>query len=179
MEQRIATRANDHSMQFKTDIKGWLEQYNIRAIRNNEEDVTAAFLQFVYDYKEVSFSADDFQKRKRTANAIPLHERCIAKRANSEQCSRRKKEGSCFCGTHAKGTPHGVSEGNAEELPAKSVEIWTEDIQGIHYYLDDQGNVYSPQDIVGEVKTPRVVGKWNRAEGGKIYIEEIHHDEPH
>ena len=39
---------------------------------------------------------------------VPSSERCMAKRANGEQCTRRKKQDSCYCGTHTKGTPHGT-----------------------------------------------------------------------
>ena len=36
---------------------------------------------------------DDLQKRKRIKNIVPSNDRCIALRANLEQCTRRKKEG--------------------------------------------------------------------------------------
>ena len=49
----------------------------------------------------------DFVKRKRVKNTIPTENRCSAKRACGQQCTRRKKGESCFCGTHIKGIPHG------------------------------------------------------------------------
>ena len=39
---------------------------------------------------------------------VPSSEKCNAKRANGTQCTRRKKQDSCYCGTHIKGTPHGT-----------------------------------------------------------------------
>ena len=55
---------------------------------------------------------EDFIKRKRIKNIVPNYERCIAKRANGEQCTRRNKNGEQFCGTHIKGTPHGIIDIN-------------------------------------------------------------------
>ena len=65
-------------------------------------------VQFIYDYPQLTFLPQDFQKRKRVKNIVPFFERCCALRANGEQCTRRRKDESIFCGTHIKGTPHGV-----------------------------------------------------------------------
>jgi hypothetical protein len=169
MEQAICTKVHDHCLNFKTDIKNWLETNNVKTFQE-ERDVTSAFIEFITAYKHVELTSDDFQKRKRVCK-INQNERCIAKRANNEQCSRRRKGGTCFCGTHSKGTPHGISVITDETSAAeKKIEIWTEDVLGIIYYLDDNGNIYSPEDIVGDVMPPRVIGSWQRNEQNEIKI---------
>ena len=51
-------------------------------------------LQFIYDYPNMEINKCDLTKRKRVKNVVPLHERyCALRRANEEQCTRRKKEG--------------------------------------------------------------------------------------
>ena len=42
-------------------------------------------VQFIYDYPQLSFLPQDFQKRKRVKNIVPFFERCCALRANGEQ----------------------------------------------------------------------------------------------
>ena len=50
-------------------------------------------------------------KRKRVKNVVHLSDRCCAKRANGEQCTRRRKDTTTeYCGTHLKGTPHGICD---------------------------------------------------------------------
>ena len=110
-----------------------------------------------------STSTEDFQKRKRVKNTVPQFERCMAKRANGEQCTRRKKDGSCFCGTHIKGTPHGVVDDSKEPTQqVKKVEVWVQEIKGINYYIDAEKNVYLPEDIISNSKRPRVIGTWEK-----------------
>ena len=48
-------------------------------------------VQYIYDYPQLTFLPQDFQKRKRVKNIVPFFERCCALRANGEQCTRRKK----------------------------------------------------------------------------------------
>jgi hypothetical protein len=110
----------------------------------------------------------DFKKRKRIKNIVPQFELCVAKRANGEQCTRRKKtdgkyknEPTNLCGTHVKGTPHGtVSNDETIQKPNTKVEVWVKDIKGINYYIDSQHNVYNPEDILANKVNPSVIAKW-------------------
>ena len=75
---------------------------------------------------------------KRIKNIVPQYDRCNAKRANEEQCTRRKKPDFDFCGTHIKGVPHGKVqiEEKMQCLVLNKLEVFVQDIQGIHYYID-------------------------------------------
>ena len=113
----------------------------------NCEDMNK-LLQYIYDYERLYFVKEDFQKRKRVKNFVPIFDRCCAKRANNEQCTRRKKESSEYCGTHLKGTPHGIVDINTDSTnTTQKVEVYAQDIQGIIYYIDKNNNVYQVEDL--------------------------------
>ena len=115
----------------------------------------------LYDYPPLELTSQDLQKRQRAKNIVPHFERCTARRANGEQCTRRKKEDKNFCGTHIKGTPHGTITPNTQEEMLQTIEIWVQEIGGINYYIDANNNVYNPQDIYQNDKSPTIIHKWN------------------
>ena len=170
MEKQITQKIEQYQLAFKNDIKSWLTENNVNLVdRKNSAILNSEFLQFIYDYVSVDITEGDFKKRKRIKNVVPQFELCIAKRANGEQCTRRKKtdgevatdENPNFCGTHVKGTPHGVVSTDFEmpKLNTK-VEVWVKDIKGINYYIDNNHNVYKPEDILTNKMNPSVIAKW-------------------
>ena len=102
MEKRIGKKIDDHVGEFKGAIKNWIEEKD-----EIPHSVKSDFLKFIYDFDQLSLEKEDFMKRKRIKSIVPQYERCNAKRANGEQCTRKRKDGLCFCGTHEKGRPHG------------------------------------------------------------------------
>ena len=88
--------------------------------------------------------------------------------SSNEQCTRRKKEESEYCGTHMKGTPHGIMDNQGEaKTNTQKVEVWAQDIQGIVYYIDKNNNVYQAEDIVGNKTNPKIIAKYLKV--GEIY----------
>lgn len=130
-------------------------------------------MNFIYEIDKLKLTKDDFSKRKRVKNAVPVFDRCHAKRANGEQCTRRKKEGCMCCGTHAKGTPHGMFDGIDEPANVK-IETWVQDIKGIMYHIDVQGNVYDPEDIVANKMNPKIIAKYVKHANGTYTIPTFH-----
>jgi hypothetical protein len=176
MEKRLSKKIETYQVDFKNAIKKWMDDSGSRIISNKSIDKTNDFLMFIYDYDGFSLTKDDFQKRKRIKNIVPHDDRCIAKRANGEQCSRRKNDDSTLCGTHTKGTPHGLyiqeGQGNhnndgvgGEEHKEMKVQVWVEDIKGIHQYIDANHNVYLSEDIISNKKNPKVIAKWKKEDG--------------
>lgn len=163
MEKRITEKTESYGLELKNDIKNWLNVNSCSCINlASGDDVTSEFLKFIYDYRHIEFTKEDFLRRKRSKNVVPDYERCCALRANLDRCSRKKKGNSQFCGTHIKGTPNGSIE-SADIVPKKeSIEVWVEDIHGIQYYIDAENNIYSPDDILNNVKNPRVILKWKK-----------------
>ena len=103
---------------------------------------------------------------------VPSCERCTAKRANGEQCTRRKKDDtSVYCGTHNKGTPHGIVDSTSDQISsAQKVELWVEDIQGIMWYIDKDHNVYQTEDIVSNNMNPKIITKCVKHSDGTYSI---------
>ena len=165
MERRINKKTQAHEVAFKNAMKGWIEDKRI-AMYSTEEDSdsvnkTSEFLQFMYDYTGLVFDKEDFQKRKRVKNLVPYFERCTARRANGEQCTRRKRTDNPFCGTHVKGTPHGmISTEDSDVVSVSKIEVWVQEIKGINYYIDSANNVYKSEDIISNTANPSVIAKW-------------------
>ena len=160
MERRLNKKTEDYTTEFKNKVR---EHVGVLGISHTNEDINA-LLQYIYDYKRLEFGKDDLTRRKRVKNAVPFFERCCANRACGEQCTRRKKDEDAYCGTHMKGTPHGIMSSSTDEVKvsSKQVEVWTQDIRGIIYYLDKNENVYQPEDIISNKHSPRVIAKYVR-----------------
>jgi len=169
MERNIKQKIDTFSHEFKQSIHKWLSEHTIKT-RDNV-DVTQTFLQYVYDFETLSLKEDDFKKRKRVKNQIPNYERCCALRINNERCTRKKKEGILFCGTHVKGTPYGTIKDSHEPYTTTKVEIWLEEINGVHQYIDVSGNVYSTEDINACVNPPRIISNWKKDINGNYTIK--------
>jgi hypothetical protein len=158
MERRINNKLETYISSFKDNV---CKQINENNIENKE--IVNNLLQYIYDYERLSFNKDDFIKRKRIKNAIPVTNRCNALRANNEQCTRRRKDGSEFCGTHTKGTPHGLVESiNNNESNDKKIEVIATEVQGIVYYIDNIKNVYNTEDIMNGVTDPQIIATYEK-----------------
>jgi hypothetical protein len=156
MERRLNKKVESYITSFKDTIRDKITQLGII-----EDDKTNQLLQFIYDYDRLSFNKEDFVKRKRVKNFVPIFDRCCAKRATNEQCTRRKKDGNEYCGTHMKGTPHGIIDNqNEEKVNIQKIEVWAQDIQGIIYYIDNFNNVYQAEDIVVNKMNPKIIAKY-------------------
>jgi hypothetical protein len=168
MERRINSIVEEYVTGFKQQIT-----QKIMADVNNDI-VRENLVNFVYSYDKLTLSANDFAKRKRVKNTVPLCDRCIAKRSNGEQCTRRKKDNESYCGTHIKGAPHGFinKEQHVEESQSTRVDVWIQEIKGIYYYIDKNKNVYSTEDIMGSKKNPAVVAKYMIVDGDYILVPE-------
>lgn len=160
MERRVNKKVVDYICGFKDSIVNDI-QYIMNNDNINLKDKQQHLINKIYNYPSMSIEKEDFAKRKRVKNSVPVFERCCAKRANGEQCTRRKKDGEMFCGTHVKGTPHGhMDEVNSENIQ-KKVEVFVVEMKGIAYYVDNDGNVYSPEDVMSNKDSPRIIAKYS------------------
>ena len=184
MENQINKKLEQFQLKFKEDIKDWITTRHISMINAADAtDYTSDFLKFIYDCNSMKLIGDDLKKRKRIKNIVPQNDLCIAKRANGEQCTRRRKteeekegdEPIQFCGTHIKGTPHGVNSIDITSLtkPTMKIELWVKDIKGINYYIDDNHNVYNPEDILANKPNPSIIAKWTKNENNVYSIPQF------
>jgi len=158
MERRLNKKVESYITTFKDSIR---EKTTNMGMTKNEQ--VNQLLQYIYDYDRLSFNKEDFQKRKRVKNFVPIFDRCCAKRASDEQCTRRKKDGCEYCGTHLKGTPHGIVDSQDEpKNTTQKIEVYAQDIQGIIYYIDKNFNVYQAEDIISNKINPKIIAKYEK-----------------
>ena len=139
-------------------INNYLKKYN-KELTTCEtiEDVKS----LVNSYEKINLNDFDNTKKKRAKNIIQPEERCQAVRANNSQCTRRKKSDCLFCGTHVKGRPYGVIKHDVVEETKKTLQVFTQEIEGILYYIDDNGNIYNTEDIINKIVNPQKVGRYD------------------
>jgi hypothetical protein len=155
---------------------------------------------FIQEYPILVLKEGDYSKRKRVKTNVPLYEKCLAKCANGDQCSRRKNKDVDYCGTHIKGCPHGVvsntnkkdsasvsndtgsegpsiengtGQGTGSGMVKKQIHVWLEDINGIMYWINDTGSVYDTGDIMNSVENPRIIAKYEKKIEGDNEVYKI------
>ena len=174
MEKRINKKINEYIFTYKQHIKDQL--LNLSKEKSFDDEKMTNLIQVLYDYPTLMLNKDDFQKRKRIKNVVPLHERCCALKAANEQCTRRRKNESDFCGTHIKGVPHGIvnSDNKAAKIEKteRTMSVTAHDFNGIIYYIDDKNNVYDSLDIQKNKHNPRIIAKYV-IENGQYKIPEF------
>ena len=164
MERRINKKIEDYISEVKDNVKQKASELGLTT-----DNSLSQLVQYIYDYDRLVLTKDDFIKRKRVKNVVHLSDRCCAKRASGEQCTRRRKDTTTeYCGTHLKGTPHGVCDVEEDTKPkGHKIEVWLQDIQGIVYYIDKSFNVYQPEDIMSGTVNPKVIAKYVKV--GDVY----------
>jgi len=155
METRINKKIQSWTAELKEKLKGEFSNHSI------DHEVANKLIQYVYNFEGLCLTKEDFVKRKRTKNNIPHYDRCIAKKSNNDQCTRKRKDEKEYCGTHLKGLPHGVMN-SSTSLENKKVEVWAQDIHGILYYIDDKNNVYQAEDILSNKLNPKIIAKYTK-----------------
>ena len=197
MERRIGTKIDSYTIAFKDEVASKLRDLNaavsvVSNAKHNAADskdkdqqmqnqqVDSLFKQiisFVYDYEKLKLTKEDFMKRKRVKNIVPSQYRCHAKRANGEQCTRKKKAGCDYCGTHTKGVPSSIMDdaengsSTAIKVSQQNVNVWVQNIKGIEYFIDSKNNVYKHEDVIDNTANPQIIAKCSKNESGLYSIE--------
>lgn len=172
MEKRINDQLKQYLSKFKDEIRDKIVELGL-----GEMDSINELLEFVYEYERLTFEKEDFMKRRRVKNSVPMENRCNAKRANGEQCTRKRRDDCEFCGTHYKGTPHGIASNDSASSSSTSneavtLEVFAEEIGGIVYYIDKFKNVYKTDDVLQAKLNPSIIAKWEKT-GDKYSIPEF------
>jgi len=165
MEKRLNQKVEQYISKFKDDIRNKVVELGL-----NEHSRTHEVVEFIYEYERLTIQKEDLSKRKRVKNSIPLENRCNANRADNDRCTRKRKDGHEYCGTHLKGTPNGCSsENNHHQNILKKLEVTVQEIDGILHYIDSFGNVYKAEDIMSNKENPQVIGKYSTLAGLDIF----------
>lgn len=159
IEHRINKKIGKSFLNLKDELEIKIEQItqmvgnmdlNVKTELDNLKDI-------LNEGKIEKITQEDLLKRKRVKNFVPYFDRCIGKKSNGEQCTRKRRPNSKLCGTHEKGVPHGVYD--VSSCVVRKVNVYACEIKGIVYYLDDDGNVYDTNDVHNNVKNPRIIAK--------------------
>jgi hypothetical protein len=166
MEKKLNSRSELFLTAFKDNIRA-----KIIELKFEDKSKLNDLLEYVYEYERLIFSKDDLSKRRRVQNSIPTQNRCNAKRADNKQCTRKRKDGFEFCGTHSKGAPHGLAD-DVCGVCTKKIDVVATDIMGIVYYIDKFNNVYKTEDILEGKTDPKIIAK-STIINGKMCIPEF------
>ncbi len=118
-------------------------------------------------------------KIKRKRKSIPKEHCCLGRKQFGEQCTRRKKNGSEFCGSHMKSLPYGRIDDKQEFLCKVKgkrgrkkkktnslednddyIQTWIDKDLGDAYLIDKYNTVYS-----NDPESPKIIGKKNQTTG--------------
>lgn len=151
-------------IQMKSNMKDKLTELNLIS-QGLENEQLREFIEYMWEYPKYSFSKQDSnlfvkkqEKNKTDGLNTPIspEDLCVAKRTDGVQCTRKKKKGCDYCGTHAKIEKKVQSHATAN---LQKMEVAAEDINGIIYYIDDNLNVYHTEDILENKPNPRIIAK--------------------
>jgi hypothetical protein len=157
MEKQLNKQIEQYLAAFKDSIRN--KMLELEFAQNPQ---TNSLLEFIYEYDRLIINKDELSKKKRVKQDIETEKRCSAYRADTKQCTRRKKQGSEYCGTHVKGIPNGIVSPEEEcenhKHSSQKVEVVAREIDGIVYYIDDSQNVYKTEDVMNNIENPRQIG---------------------
>ena len=164
MDKRANAKIETYLIKFKDDLRNKMVDLSFE-----DKSKMSEFIEYVYEYERLNLSRDDFSKQKRYKNDIPADLRCIAKRANNEQCTRRRKQDCEFCGTHCKGMPNGSIQ-TTEEIGAikRRIDVFAKDMNGIMYFADEGNNVYRTEDILANKENPQIIATCKVIDGNYV-----------
>lgn len=173
MEAKLNKKIDCHFSNFNNKLLDFCRE---KQSENKTIDLSDLEI-FINETNKFKFTKNDFYKKPRSKTAVVDGDRCHALRANRTQCTRRKKENSCFCGTHVKGTPYGIISNDnnvAENMHHinEKISVFNQEINGINYFLDDNGNIYKTEDVLQNIANPEIIGKYysKQINGVRVYF---------
>ena len=152
VEAKINKKITHEVNNFKEELKTVILSFE------NDSD-KRMILETLNNLKFSGITSDDLKKRKRVKNVVPYFDRCLGKKSDGSQCTRRRKEGKELCGTHSKGIPYGKVNDNVETV--KKITVFAKEIRGIVYYIDEEGNVYDTEDVYQNKNNPKIIAKYS------------------
>ncbi len=171
MEKNLKLKLTTHFNNNNLILRQWFEKGEYKVIDEFNNDKTNEFISKLNEIQPYELTKDDFKRRTRLRTVIPTHSQCRAVRLNGERCTRKKKANCEYCGTHLKGLPKGVvDEDVSASADTPRTEIWIEEICGVHQYIDINNNIYSTEDIMQNIKNPRIIAKWKKNDKGEYIV---------
>lgn len=94
------------------------------------------------------------KKKKKT---IPCNDKCqcLARKQDSKQCTRKKKDGFDFCGKHINNQKYGRVDDNNDKLNNELLRTVLVSIENTEYLMDDEKNLFTFHP-----EAPEYIGKY-------------------
>jgi len=152
MEQQLNKKFEEYIIKFKQSIQSKLTEVGgITPATINE------IMEYIYDYDRLIYTKDD-TKQKKTKEDKPPFEKCIAILPNGTQCNRKKKKNLQYCGGHL--DLNGLNNNSPEQEEFRQIDVYSENVGGIIYYVDKYYNVYNTEDVMNNKQNPEVIAKY-------------------
>lgn len=159
IENNVNTYYNKQFSEFKQHIITLLKNHPLH------EPLTP-IIQHISDTKNMPSDSNLFAPKKRQTSKIDSGSQCCALTDKGTQCSRKRKGDNIYCGTHdpterAKKIKHILQPSNqTTNTKTTRIAIHEQIINGIHYYIDNIGNVYCHGDIILDKNNPSIIANW-------------------
>ena len=131
-------------------------KYKIITLINQHDISDSTKKSLISNIEELNINITTYKKKPRAKHVICSQDRCLGKRADGKQCSRKRRSGENFCGTHIKGCPHGVYS-KQNDHSSRKVNVVAVELNGIFYFKDDQGNIYNTDEIMANKPNPTIL----------------------
>lgn len=160
--------------QLKEDIQKKVVQLSFQ----QEKQKIQELLEYIYEYppypNDSNHQPSNLQPpKKRVKPPVTQENRCMAKLSNGGQCSRQRLKEGQLCGSHNKVQPYGlvslcpiILAKHAKEQDMVSHEVFAVEIQGLVYYIDQNGNVFRTEDVLNDVPNPTVIAQYTKTPTG-------------
>jgi hypothetical protein len=107
-------------------------------------------------------------KNKTKKTQLSSSEICVARKADGQRCTRKRRDKLEYCGKHSSHLKYGrADDTKPTETDEKYVMTWHECIDGSDYLVDNQNVVYTYN-----LENPEIVGKKN-SEGKLVLLDEM------
>ena len=103
---------------------------------------------------------DTKKPRKKNINL----QKCWAKLESGCQCKRKQQTHTSYCKEHINNTSFGIITDNADQTEINNNEkkstmnLFIQNINGIHYFVDEKQNVYKSESILAQNSQPKIIG---------------------
>ena len=127
---------------------------------------TTLYKDYLIDDLDLAVLTGSTAKKKRKKNKVLAPAQlCLARKADGDRCTRRKKESADFCGKHSGNLKYGRIDDNDQHPSESYIQCSAITIDGEQYLIDNKKIVYSYN-----IDNPEIIGGLN-TDGKLIKIE--------
>lgn len=117
MEKHVQRKVNNYCTEYRSLFLAEIDQLIHGISKGENSDIVERINEIKMKCTFIPFpeiKKGELKKSKRIHNVVPENEKCGAVCSGGIRCSRRKQNGTLYCGTHVKGQPNGTINNNVE-----------------------------------------------------------------